>query len=168
MEDDRYPKICFNRLKKLAEYDNASPKFNWFVQINEYFFKKIDESHFWSNLTLEKLVLEKNNLITKMSSFLEKNDQECCKNSSSLALYPNIYNIEKKINYLDVRLPAYYKKIIAQLRMYNLYIPRILLKNMTLKTNDEYCNYCNERNDLIHMLVYCTRFRHKDKNCCLN
>ena len=32
---------------------------------------------------------------------------------------------------------------------------------MTLKTNDEYCNYCNERNDLIHMLVYCTRFRHQ-------
>lgn len=39
MQDDKYPRICKNRLKKLSEVDSASPKYNWVVQVNESFFK---------------------------------------------------------------------------------------------------------------------------------
>ena len=80
MEDSRYPKICFNKIKKLSEYDLSSPKFNWFVQVNEYFFKKINESDIWLNITLEKLTTEKNKLLTKMKNYLLIKDQEFCEN----------------------------------------------------------------------------------------
>ena len=72
IEDNRFPKICFNRLKKLAIHDLPNPKFNWFLQINQKFFKKIDECQFWENITLEKLKLERNNLLEKMKNYLEK------------------------------------------------------------------------------------------------
>ena len=74
MEDNRFPKICFYKAKKLAKYDLTNPRFNWFVQIDEFFFKKINESNFWNNLTLEKLKIERNNLITKMRNHLIKED----------------------------------------------------------------------------------------------
>ena len=128
MEDSRYPKICFNKLKKLAEHDLSSPKFNWFVQVNEYFFNKIKESDIWLNITLEKLTTEKNNLLTKIKNYLLKEDQEFCEKSNSLIFYPSSLNNGINSGYLNLKIPSYDKKVIAQLRMYNTYVQRIILK----------------------------------------
>ena len=72
----------------------------------------------------------------------------------SLVLYPSL--LEKKHNnYLNLKIPAYYKRVIAQLRMLNSYVTRIILKKNTLIVKEEYCHYCSDRNDLMHQLIYC-------------
>ena len=60
MSDNRYPIICFNKIKSYSKDENE--KYNWFIQIRERFFEPIGKAELWESLTLDTLTSEKENL----------------------------------------------------------------------------------------------------------
>lgn len=58
MYENRYPKLCFLRLKNFSINNSATKKFNWCKQV-EYFFNCIDEKNNWENISLNVLQLNK-------------------------------------------------------------------------------------------------------------
>lgn len=63
MSEDRYPKLCFNKIKNLANQKHAK-KYNWFSLIRETFFTPLKEENLWDSLTLPLLLENKSKLIT--------------------------------------------------------------------------------------------------------
>lgn len=159
MQDNRYPRMSFNRLRAIDAKGKASSKYNWVAQIREEFFEVIDETEIWSNLNLDTLIREKSNLINKLSEYLNKLDKIDCLISSSLRIYPYIVSIDLKPNYTNLKLPNYFKKVIAQLRFMNKFSSRILTKDCRyLISEEKYCEGCAVQGTFLHYILSCMDF----------
>ena len=129
MKNNRFPKICFEKLKSLSEFDTNKQKYNWFVHVRNNFFSKINQTDTWDNLTLDLLEKEKKNLIIKMENQERELDAVSSTRSTSLLFFPAIHQIERAVHYFDLTISLYYKKVIAQLILFNKYAPRFITKN---------------------------------------
>ena len=156
MPDQRYPRICYNRFKKLPHDPdpNKSNKYNWFTQVKEIFFDKINKAETWINLSKEDLINQKQHLISLLKNYLVERNREKCISSTSLTFYPMISQMESTTNYLDLMISLYHKRVLAQLRLFNNYVARICLK-IKKSVEDGYCEYCSTRNDIFHMITSC-------------
>lgn len=162
MDENRYPRICFNRIRALAQYDSSKGKYNWANQIKTHFFETIGRSDFWENITAESIKLERENLVEALRQNLYKNDVDSCKISTSLTILPALIHVGSIIKYLDLKVPLKFKKIIAQLRMHNQYCPRIIINKEKHITNSQsYCEYCIDQDSLFHSLIYCKYFENE-------
>ena len=165
MNENRYPKIAFLRLKELAiNFPNSSSKFNWVLQVKEQFFDKI-------GVNIEK-VCERHErslddfLIDKYNRLLIGNDIKRMRASRSLyfGVYlryeitqPQYFNLVKNLNTL---------RILTQIRLSNKFNERIICRNMVGKPRmNEYCYACCTANNIPHMLIECIYFNDERKRC---
>ena len=154
MQEERIPKIC---LKKLIELANRT--YNWVNQIKKYFLEKIGKIDLFNNLTLESFLKEKENLIKEFESYSKKEDILSIETSTSLTVYPWLFKINPNNNYLNLKIPINDKKILAQLRVLNIYNRRVLTKKKIYTLNeDDYCEYCAEKNSILHSIIDCEKY----------
>lgn len=164
MSDDRYPKICFYKLKDLdTRFPNNNEKYNWVTQINNVFFNKI-------GVTLEEF-WESNKPDSYIDFFTDKMKRDYLKNDIEKSFKIKSLYFSRILNY-EISQPLYFNqidnlkelRIIAQTRLSNIYNPRILLNNGTLKPKpNEYCYCCCTTNDLAHIINDCYLFSNETK-----
>ena len=92
MAESRYLKICFEKLKVLAErYPNEDPKYNSCLQTKELFFKNIDVENIYELFTIETLKNNNKFLLSKLQRFYLQNDFEKSENSNFL-FFSDMFN----------------------------------------------------------------------------
>ena len=91
MDGSRLPKVCFDRLKKLAESDKQSDDLNWISQI-KHFFTVIKREEIWNNLNLKNLQENKESLLKLYKMYWYDRDRTNLMNSSSLIFYRHLHN----------------------------------------------------------------------------
>lgn len=160
MPEDRYAKICFKRLIALKHFESKNNKYNWISQIHDIFLTPINENVDWNSLTLESFLEIKETLVNKFNNYCYQNDFNSCINTSSLTIYNKIFPKNPITeNYLSSNLSLQEKRVIAQIRLLNNFVPRIVFNNVIYNLMEtENCNYCNEANSIIHKILYCIRF----------
>ena len=56
-------------------------------------------------------------------------------------------------------------RILAQIRLYNLYNPRLIIESKVISLKDEsYCNYCGKQDTLFHSIIECKYYSEIRKN----
>ena len=151
-------KSSFFKAEELSNL-NSDLKYNWAKQIRSTFFERIDAANLWDDLSLETLSKEKKNLTEKFISYSKGEDLRKCLESSSLSLYPALCETPSGTVYLQGNAPLEYKRIIAQVRLVNIYNPRILLKKgKSILIPNDYCELCAKANSLEHKVFECLYF----------
>lgn len=163
MPDHRYPKICLKKM--MSNRQDTLVKYDWFKQVKVSFFEILNKTEFLDQLTLGKIILEKNSLIESLRKHLILEDRMSCQKSSSLTILPmlstNTNNELHHSQYLNLNIPLYQKKAIIQLRMLNVYCPRIIINGNRYDPKNflyGYCEYCHIENNITHAIVTCSRF----------
>lgn len=158
--EERLPKICFKRLQFLAKQGSADEKYNWFIQVKNKFFSKINKSEFFDNITLCSLIKEKDSLLSEFKKYIHGKDKTEIENNNSMPIFPMLYNEGLVTKYLNLKIPLYYKKILAQIRFINLYNNRILTKKKiySIKENTN-CNYCTNEGTILHLIKDCEQLK---------
>ena len=159
MNDERYPKICFLRLKELAlRFPSSEPRYNWIIQIRKNFLDKINVN-IQDVFSAIKSQSYRDFLVEKMRRAYLQEDLE--RSYSSNALFFAQY-----LNY-DNSTPRYFVyftsiktlKTISQLRLLNKYNERLIIKNKLLKAEKNgRCYFCGTQNNIFHMINECPRF----------
>ena len=153
---NRFSKICFEKLKSISSQNPVNSR-NWFSRI-KLILTSCDKSNFWfpliqpfSNINAH-LVLDSYKIV--------QHDMDCIDliNSSALQFLPNIQlNLDTQ-PYLRLYLPLHITSTVAQLRVMNIYNPRMIFeKNFYKFDNSTQCDKCNcpESNTLLHFLNSC-------------
>lgn len=125
MEEEQYPRICFEKLKTLADRNVSNIKYNWALQVKNFFID-LDEEVIWNSLTLDSLISNKMRLVKKFEQFLFEKDTIKLQSSSSLKIYPWLPLYSGTQPYLQSRISLSYVKIIAQIRLLNDYNTRLI------------------------------------------
>lgn len=124
MTDNRYPKKCLMRLRKMEKMkkeDKILRKFNWARQVRECFVELGEEKE-WENLTLISLQKNKKNWIERYIAKCRFIDLQKAQKSSSLLLYSQMVSglSEGPQKYLtSLSISFRQSKTIAQLRLIN-------------------------------------------------
>lgn len=87
---------------------------------------------------------------------------ECLRLSKSLVIFPSLSLQFGTSNYLLLRIPIFYKKMFAQVRLFNRHVSRILFdrKKFTFHPNAT-CTFCYlEEDSLFHISVSCPACDH--------
>ena len=159
MENFRYPKICFLKLKDLAQrFPTNNDKYNWISQINTNFFKKI-------NIDID-IFCKSNKGVTYQKHLLDKLKRAFILKDIEKTQKLNYLYFQDSLNY-ELAQPRYFNlvnnikliKVIAQVRLSNKYNERIIVKNLLYKTgSDYYCTYCNSSFNIAHIMKECILF----------
>lgn len=160
MKEERLPKICFKRLQSLAKQGNIDEKYNWFIQVKNKFFDKINKAEFFENIDLNSIIKEKNSLLSEFKEYIHGKDKIALLNNNSLAIFPMLYKAGLVTKYLNLKIPLYYKKILAQIRLINIYNCRILTKNKTFTIKENtHCNICTDEYTILHLIKDCEQIK---------
>ena len=134
-----------------------------YAKIN--FVEKIDAADIWDGLTLALLLREKSNLLDKYRQRLINSDAIKSKNSTSLVIFPILLLRNMDNQYLQPNVNQSKKQWIAQLRLFNTYNNRIILKgNRFTQFQDKYCHYYLKSNSLIHIISKFSRFESRRRS----
>lgn len=168
MEDFRYPKICFFKLKRISEnVDIRLLKFNWYMQV-EKIFSLIDRKTELDNLTLESIQRHKNTWISDYEKLLREEHIRRLEESRSLQVLPYLPRYEGLQKYLYLKIPLKYFSLLAQIRTLNNYRSRIIINRKILKMKSTgFCFNCGSPilNRMYHMLIEC-RSHESERECC--
>lgn len=169
MDNNRYPKICFKKLKKLSENNNVIIKYNWCAQIGEIF-KMIDRYTDWQNITLYSIVTNKTRWINEYEDFLRMRDIKRLCESRSLLILPQLTIRESIQDYFKLCRSLKSFRIITQLRLLNVFQTKIIINNKLYNWKcDGLCGGCRLLvNDFsFHVLIEC-RFHNEDREKFIN
>lgn len=174
MNDDRYPKICFNQLLQVAEKPHLPlkkkkeitlGKYNWCIQLtnlirccSKYSIREIIRADNMNLIIMEICDNFKNAAALEVRSRFT---------SSSLLIYPYLDIREGLQPYLKLKLPMYITKPITQCR----WLPKdreayIRTRNMNIRLRlDSFCHKCSQpmNNAVFHLLNECTDLNHERK-----
>lgn len=161
MESFRFPKLCLARLKSLALKDPSS-KLNWFCHLRK-FFVDCGLAGTWLDMCLGVDSLDAKILLNKYELFLRERDMSSFARSRSLQLYPYLSLGDGPQSYLRMKLPLYFKKILAQTRLINVHVCRIIfdkkkIYRFNLESSCKFCRFENE--SLMHILCGCLSCEH--------
>ena len=119
----------------------------------------------WDNISLTRLLEQKQNLYDAYNNYLYNLDVEKCKQSNTLIIYPEITLNKELQQYQKLNLPLKFLQIISQFRLLNNKNPRIILDATLYKLNkDTYCYLCSKSNSFLHMIIECYCFSYKRKS----
>lgn len=91
-----------------------------------------------------------------MQDLCARKDAQSCIESTLLLFTPFLKRGGFNVNYLNLKIPTYFMKIIAQLVFLDAYSTRFLTKQGKVDlTHLGYCEYCLEENNFIHMITHC-------------
>lgn len=113
MPGDRYPSVCFRRLRQL---NNTDSKYNWSVQVGELF-NSIGCSAIWESITAVSLKREKNSLIRAFKIKLYNDDRHRLALSSYTPFAGSLSVEVGPQPYLKFKAPASLIRLVAQLRL---------------------------------------------------
>lgn len=167
MQNDRYPKICFNKLKEMYTGSETDKKFNWLHQlhtllstVNKQFILDIEDPGVFQVELKDTLILFKN--------YTEERDKQILFTPTRYSpVYPAMYtDSDSHQPYLTLNAPFPMTKILAQIRLAGNYHIKLTFNNIYYyfkpKENCSLCNL-NEFEDLFHIFVRCpiyAPFRH--------
>lgn len=137
----------------MSKSNNTAQKYNWCLQVEKKF-EFIGEKVVWN---AEFIKNNKARLIKTYNNFLRAEDINSLSNSRSLQLFPDLTLREGPQNYLKLKLPLFFIKIFAQIRLINNYNTRIIFKSKVYKFDMKYCCGYRElkRRELYHLLIEC-------------
>ena len=163
MDDRRYPKICFNELKRMDEtYRNdglAPERYNWATQIRTYL-EFLGHGHLWTEENVVILAKCKD-LVSLASDISYYSDVQRAENSTYSDLYKKFEVDRSPCLYLQQGLSLEKCKVISQLRLTGNSFFRIISrgeKHQFYPKNK--CSICNmqHNDDLFHLLCECVIF----------
>lgn len=160
MSDERIPKICFNRLKELAVTSTLPDKYNWCLQVKQ-FFTDAGLLNIWDSLSLSTLQENRTTLIANYKRFLYEKDYQRVSLSSTLDILPQLNLSQGPQKYFAIRLPPSIRAMIAQIRLFNNVSPRLIINTkMYILNNKSICTRCDmgSLDELYHVLVECPAF----------
>lgn len=155
MEDTRYPKICFFRQLELFQR-GGKRDYNWFSSLDTSFFSKIGRTSLLSKREIGKVIELKDTLLKEYLAFWQEKDERDRLESTCLVLYGDI-RLQGGIQpYLLLELKLTEIKILAQIRLTNIYARRIIVDGEYYKLEDVgVCLICGKQNDFIHKIIEC-------------
>ena len=155
MEEQRLPKIIYNRLLQLDQTDNNKPEYNWCTQIKN-FLLELGFEKIWSNKTINKSIID--NILTKYSEKLKEQDINLVLQSRFNKHYKLCKNNSSPENYLSFSIPFPRIRILCQLRLANKNYIRLIHNGIRYEIlTSEQCTICNlEKNEsLFHIFFEC-------------
>ena len=160
MNEERLPKICFKMLQFLSKQGSVDEKYNWFIQVKNKFFSNINKTVFFDNINLNSLIKEKDSLVSEFKKYIHGKDKIKIENNNSMAIFPMLYKAGLVTKYLNLKIPLYYKKILAQIRFINIYNKRILTKKKIYSIKESTnCNYCTDECTILHLIKDCEHLK---------
>lgn len=162
MPENRYPRVCCNRIFKLAKLKGKSIlKYNWALQI-ESMLDEVDSIKNVNVLDVNILVGNTRKIIEAYELSLRAKDRERLEGSSSLQIYPHLPTEEKNKYYLSAGLPMVMNRLIGQIRLAQTrrhvikYKKERFVIDPTVK-----CSVCNldENETMFHILAECPLYR---------
>lgn len=161
MKSDRYPRICLNKLISIKDIKRYPKKFNW-VAILDELFVSLNFCNLWDNLNLD-IWKENAPLITKKYAEQRRlQDLQSYENSKSFIFRLERLLTDKLPLYLHLRLPLEISRVIAQLRLANIYRCCFYFKRNWYKLESEsICRMCNlNKNESIqHIFLECPIYK---------
>ena len=158
MNDSRYPKICFVKLRTMA-LTNQTTSGNWFAQINDLI-SACPASHLWSHSENSLSQDHINTMFTQYRQICFVSDSNRLRQSTSLQILATILPTADTTPYLLLRLPLHDIRVLAQLRFLNNFNPRIITDKICKFNYDEKCRCCTiEVESLSHFLHSCDIYR---------
>lgn len=134
MSDERYPKICFNRLRDTKFLPDLNEKYNWGKQVFK-FFESIGEVNAWKTISFEYILKNKLKLIKAFETYVHEEDKKRLYNSQSLQILPCLTLKEKTQHNLLIKNHLEYTRLFAQIRMENFCNIRLVFQNKVVKLN---------------------------------
>ena len=127
-------------LKRNGEFDLKNIKLNWFLQIKNIFFERIDRVNVLENATAASFLENKISMLNLFKEFLVKEDinKKCL--SSSLSIYANLELRKDVQKYLKIKMPLKFHQLISQIRLKKMKIKFlfiILCRQVTTATLDK-------------------------------
>ena len=160
MPDERFPKICFDRLKTLSSSSSAQISLNWFTHI-EAILSNINQNELWRNISYDLLKSNSDKILSKYKYYLQKKDRDQLLLSKSLQILPNLYLLQQKQIYLNYDICAYKICIFAQVRFMNIYNPKIITSVINeFDLTDTFCPICAlpETENIHHIMCVCLKY----------
>lgn len=167
MNNDRFPKICFDCLVNMSVKNSLVDRYNWFSRLTGII-RSVDSS---ISLSIHVIVNQKKEVIEKYTRRCGLEDERRVRYSSSLEVYPSLALEPGRQIYLNFKLPFDKIRAIAQCRLASNIVDKIAMGNKKLKYNpNENCDLCYQPKlaSLYHTLVECTCFKDLRKDLFLN
>lgn len=162
MNEQRYPRICFMRMRELDKSNNNSIKFNWASQL-KHLISHLGFSRLWDEQKSHNIRKELNNILKKYGKEMLLMDWERVVNSTYNDRYQALKKFEKTEKYLTLPINIDKLRVISQLRlMGNNYIRFIIRGYRYSWDPNSICMVCNLRvaENLFHVLSSCPIYHH--------
>lgn len=161
MDENRYPRICLNKLIKIKDIQKYPKKYNYVSILNELFVA-LDFCNLWDNLDpavwLEKAPL----IVEKYAEHLKELDLFNYAKSNSCIFHVDRLPTDTLPLYLYIRLPLEISSVIAQIKLANIYRCCFYFKrNWHKLETDSICRMCNmQSNETIqHIFLECPTYK---------
>ena len=117
MEEDRFPRICLERLKNLDRGPYNNKKYNWYTKLREEL--EVISGERILQLNREEIIQGIPGIKNKMETRIYLEDQKRALRSRYCPIYKYIKDLTRQNceEYLKFGLPMTYSRTIAQLRM---------------------------------------------------
>lgn len=163
MNEDRYPKICFESLRRWDKDPSNKVRYNWFSLIKQVLIShnvNVD----WSNLDSATLIHAKQNLLSQLQIALYARDLEAAASSNFSPFFNSLFAPFSASCLYSLKIPFQLVKACAQLRLSSNYVVRISLsKDNKLEIDPQAeCALCwlRVKEDLFHVFVECPLYEY--------
>lgn len=157
MDSSRLPKLCYLRLKQL---NNIDTKFNWLLQIKDYF-RLLNEENIFLRLETGNIKNINKDILLSYEKLLIRED----KIKLSQSTFPCLYNFfsNNGLFYLKQSMPIFIIRLFAQLRTSGKNYLKFSYRGLIymIDTN-QICTVCNlQKNETLeHLLLKCPLYKH--------
>lgn len=161
MADNRYPRMCCNKIFKLAKQcKKSNNKYNWVLQIISIV-EDVPLTRNLNMLDMDVLIEKTNSILEHYELYLRVKDRERVEASTSLQIYPYLPSGGGAQFHLKVGLPMAVSRLLSQIRLSltRRHVIRHKKENFSIDSN-RICSLCNlqEKETIIHILSECPFF----------
>jgi len=162
MEEDRIPRLIYNKLVNLSEYPAHEIRYNWAAQVKDILVSNGFEE-VWVNAQNDSSIifLNMDRIIEKINNDSVQNDLNRVTHSSYSNIYKYLKHIPGRESYLDYDISLNKLRVMAQSRLSGLKFLRLISYNQRHTFYpDNLCTICNlnEKEDLFHVLTRCQAY----------
>uniref|UniRef100_A0A023FB05 Putative endonuclease-reverse transcriptase n=1 Tax=Triatoma infestans TaxID=30076 RepID=A0A023FB05_TRIIF len=157
MQDSRYPKICFKRLKHMHENKNGLEEYNWYSQISKQFSVIGIDVHAQIKSATD-LIKNKHVILEKFRNHWLSVNVDRCITSSYSSVFRNISSLGLGENYITYKTSIHKIRTIVQIRLAD--NNHLYIFHKGNKYNLDYlslCTVCNmsQEENLNHFYFHC-------------
>ncbi|XP_026687463.1 uncharacterized protein LOC113472091 [Diaphorina citri] len=157
MPDTRYPKMCYEELKRIEYYEPLKKQHNWAAQIRQELLD-VGKEELYNSVSTETVKQEIENILQIHRQKNMEEDTRRITSSSYSTQYKNISNGPNIEKYLTFDLRTGVIRTVSHLRVASDERIQIYTNNCSYVVNStENCTLCNlkERETLEHILLKC-------------